>query len=389
MNHQTDSLQEDKATSHEHTLEAGQSTVSPPVTSTVATSESSHTAPENATPEAGDNHELSRQVPIPPASEPKQYRAIGLIYGKYIPSEEQFTRGNLQTENGTLIDSVLLGRVMSLVKKHIDLEKAHLWVVYPRTRNKDQYLHAQIVGVWEPEKLNRPLDEANGDEREVHEDASDVTETSPEDSASSSEFSPESQPESQNGEIAPEKDVPDSEKVDAAAVDAAANEGEPSTSGADDNNAPVSDVASQSAISSTEKTESEAVESEALASETNEAEQKEAEAELKKPFRPAPFAADDQNMLKDGYFSIRGEVVKASEEDGEVTVKIRQAPRKGTTQQRSFNVVLKGSLEGRVTGYFWDLNVQRDGTDLVIQDGTMIGIVLPKKRSKNAPNSRG
>ncbi|HIK53755.1 MAG TPA: hypothetical protein IGS37_01020 [Synechococcales cyanobacterium M55_K2018_004] len=94
-----------------------------------------------------------RQHPIPPASEPMQYRAIGLLYGQYKPSEEQFTRGEMTTEDGTTMQAVLLGRVMSLVKKHIDLEKPHLWVVYPRTREKQEDLHVQIVGVWEPENL--------------------------------------------------------------------------------------------------------------------------------------------------------------------------------------------------------------------------------------------
>ena len=44
---------------------------------------------------------------------------------------------------------------MSLVRNHIDLEKDHLWVVYPRTREGEKDLHIQIVGVWEPETLKR------------------------------------------------------------------------------------------------------------------------------------------------------------------------------------------------------------------------------------------
>ncbi|HEY9625755.1 MAG TPA: hypothetical protein V6C84_00500 [Coleofasciculaceae cyanobacterium] len=101
-----------------------------------------------------------RQQPIPPASEPMQYRAIGLVRGKYAPSEEQFTRGFLITDDGVAIDAVLLGRVMSLVKKHLDLEQSHLWVVYPRTREKEYDLHVQIVGVWEPENLNPAVAES-------------------------------------------------------------------------------------------------------------------------------------------------------------------------------------------------------------------------------------
>jgi hypothetical protein len=84
-----------------------------------------------------------------------QYRAIGLIRGQYMPSAEQMTRGTLLAADGTLIDAVLLGRVMSLVKNHLSLEQPHLWVVYPRSRQEDGNLHVQIVGVWEPEKLNQ------------------------------------------------------------------------------------------------------------------------------------------------------------------------------------------------------------------------------------------
>jgi hypothetical protein len=109
---------------------------------------------------AQSSEEISRQQPIPPPSELLQYRAIGLVRGRYQPSEEQFNRGNLLTEDGTQLDAVLLGQVMSLVKKHLDLDKQHLWVVYPRTREKLQTLHLQIVGVWEPEQLNPAVAEA-------------------------------------------------------------------------------------------------------------------------------------------------------------------------------------------------------------------------------------
>uniref|UniRef100_A0A832H1U0 Uncharacterized protein n=1 Tax=Oscillatoriales cyanobacterium SpSt-402 TaxID=2282168 RepID=A0A832H1U0_9CYAN len=101
-----------------------------------------------------------RQQPIPPPSEPKQYRAIGLVRGIYSPSEEEFTRGDFKAADGSDLKAVLLGRVMSLVKNHIDLQKEHLWVVYPRTREGEKELHLQIVGVWEPETLKKSeLDE--------------------------------------------------------------------------------------------------------------------------------------------------------------------------------------------------------------------------------------
>ncbi|HBY78302.1 MAG TPA: hypothetical protein DEG47_15155, partial [Cyanobacteria bacterium UBA11148] len=87
--------------------------------------------------------EVQRQQPIPPPSEPMQYRAIGLIRGQYMPSADQLTRGTLVSSDGTLIDAVLLGRVMSLVKNHLSLDQSHLWVVYPRTRQEDGNLHVQ------------------------------------------------------------------------------------------------------------------------------------------------------------------------------------------------------------------------------------------------------
>ena len=82
-----------------------------------------------------------------------QYRAIGLVRGRYRQSSEQFTQGSLLTSDNAELDAVLLGRIMSLVKNHLDLEKEHLWVVYPRTRQENDKLHVQIVGVWEPENL--------------------------------------------------------------------------------------------------------------------------------------------------------------------------------------------------------------------------------------------
>ncbi|WP_445241346.1 hypothetical protein [Microcoleus vaginatus] len=112
--------------------------------------------PANESPADEDIPSVMRQHPIPPPSEPRQYRAVGLVRGRYTQSEEQFTRGMLIAADGTAIDAVLLGRVMSLVKNHLDLEQEHLWVVYPRTRQEDGNLHAQIMGVWEPETLKKP-----------------------------------------------------------------------------------------------------------------------------------------------------------------------------------------------------------------------------------------
>ena len=96
---------------------------------------------------------LMRQHPIPPVTEPLQFRAIGIVRGTYCPIEPAIvTRGNLVGADGSSIDAVLLGRVLSLVKRHLNLDDEHLWVVYPRSRD-DQKLHLQVVGVWEPRTL--------------------------------------------------------------------------------------------------------------------------------------------------------------------------------------------------------------------------------------------
>lgn len=76
--------------------------------------------------------------PIPTPGQPKQYRAIGLLQGRYVPGEE-IERGTLITSDGTHIDAVVLSRLLGLVKsRYVDLEKEHLWVVYPRTRGMNE-----------------------------------------------------------------------------------------------------------------------------------------------------------------------------------------------------------------------------------------------------------
>jgi len=95
-----------------------------------------------------------RHHPISPVTEPMQYRAIGVVRGTYRPSDpEQLTRGVIETEDGTAIEAVVLGRVLTLMRRHLDLAEPHLWVVYPRSREEDQ-LHLQLVGVWEPSTLS-------------------------------------------------------------------------------------------------------------------------------------------------------------------------------------------------------------------------------------------
>lgn len=111
-----------------------------------------------------------RHHPISPVTEPLQYRAIGVVRGQYVPTDsEQLTRGLIRTDDGSEIDAVVLGRVLSLVRRHLDLDRSHLWVVYPRCREAGS-LHLQMVGVWEPSTLSEP-DTASGVEAEPPADA--------------------------------------------------------------------------------------------------------------------------------------------------------------------------------------------------------------------------
>ena len=92
--------------------------------------------------------------PIPKVSNQLQYRAIGIVNGKFIPHDsEQLNRGLLADNNGEKIETVVLGKALSLLKKHIDLEKSYFWIVYPKNKNT-QYLHLQVAGIWDPFQLN-------------------------------------------------------------------------------------------------------------------------------------------------------------------------------------------------------------------------------------------
>ena len=269
-----------------------------------------------------------RHGPIPPASEPLQYRAIGLIRGVYVPSEEQFTRGHIATGDEDAIDAVLLGRVMSLVKKHVDLAQPHLWVVYPRTRPGNNDLHAQIVGIWDPENLNQ--------EDDLLEDAPDL-----------------------NGA---ELDASDQGEV----VDDADDESGVSSNGSAN-------------VSSAVDDDAELVQAAAPS--------------VSPPMKPKPLptaapTAATPNDPQDGYFSIRGEVIRQVRGGDDIMIKICQAPRKGEKRGRAFKLLLKGTIERRAIGAFWDMHIQRQGNNLVITEANFIKDMPPTKRRGRGPARR-
>jgi len=92
--------------------------------------------------------------PIPKVTNQLQHRAIGIISGKFIPiSNEQINRGFLIDNKDEKIETVVLGKALSLLKKHIDLKKSYYWIVYPKNKNT-QNLHLQVAGIWDPYQLN-------------------------------------------------------------------------------------------------------------------------------------------------------------------------------------------------------------------------------------------
>ena len=92
--------------------------------------------------------------PIPQVTNKLQYRAIGIINGKFTPHDgKQLNRGFLIDNKGEKIETVILGKALSLLKKHIDLKKSYYWVVYPKNKNT-QNLHLQVAGIWDPINLN-------------------------------------------------------------------------------------------------------------------------------------------------------------------------------------------------------------------------------------------
>ena len=92
--------------------------------------------------------------PIPQVTDPLQYRAIGIVNGKFTPHDsEQLNKGLITDNEGEKIETVILGKALSLLKKHIDLNKNYYWVVYPKNKNS-QNLHLQVAGIWDPFQFN-------------------------------------------------------------------------------------------------------------------------------------------------------------------------------------------------------------------------------------------
>ena len=93
--------------------------------------------------------------PIQEVTNKLQYRAIGIVRGIYKPNDiDQLNRGTLIDDEGKIIDTVILGKALSLIKKYINLEKNYFWIVYPRNKSINN-LHLQVAGIWDPYQFNQ------------------------------------------------------------------------------------------------------------------------------------------------------------------------------------------------------------------------------------------
>jgi len=101
--------------------------------------------PAAAQPEYELSIEITTGISAPP---------IGIINGKFTPiSSDQLNRGFLIDNKEEKIETVVLGKALSLLKKHIDLKKSYFWIVYPKNKNT-QNLHLQVAGIWDPFQPN-------------------------------------------------------------------------------------------------------------------------------------------------------------------------------------------------------------------------------------------
>lgn len=248
-----------------------------------------------------------RAHPISPVTEPLQYRAIGVVRGLYRPSDpEQPTRGVIVTDDGSELEAVVLGRLLTLMRRHLEMEKPHLWVVYPRSRDENR-LHLQMVGVWEPSTL---------------------------------------------GAVEPAEPVEEPEAIEAA----------PHDPGVADESAVADEpaVAGEAAAAEEPAADAESLESAAAASAAFSAAASAAVA-------ASPVASADSLAEGDDYFSVRGELIYTRPETGDLVVKVRQLPRADGNRPIPFKLQLRGEVPLEHLRHFVSLDLRRQGQHLCLE----------------------
>lgn len=85
---------------------------------------------------------MTNLVLLPPIM-PLEFRAIGIVRGRYLPSQKKITRGTIVMEDGTILPANLTETAGWLIKLKPELiETEHVWVAWPRT--DENVLHMQL-----------------------------------------------------------------------------------------------------------------------------------------------------------------------------------------------------------------------------------------------------
>lgn len=88
-------------------------------------------------------------------TEPLEYRAIGKLWGRYVPSDELIYIGQLITADGEKLEVNLAKRASILVQNaRIDLAQEYLWTAYPKTLLEDSLtkLRISLINVRTPKE---------------------------------------------------------------------------------------------------------------------------------------------------------------------------------------------------------------------------------------------
>ncbi len=102
-----------------------------------------------------DTQQLLVNSPQIMPAEPLQYRAVGRVWGRYVPSDELIYKGQLITADGVMLDTKLAKRASKVVQNaQLDLSQDYLWTAYPRTglKNSLSELSVCLINIRTPKE---------------------------------------------------------------------------------------------------------------------------------------------------------------------------------------------------------------------------------------------
>lgn len=89
-----------------------------------------------------------------------EYRAIGLVKGRFVPDQEKGSRGILITSDEIQLKA-FMGWLQPYAEKYLDLGQEHLWVVYPKRYPTKNTMSVQLKG-FRQAKPDEPPPEGDG-----------------------------------------------------------------------------------------------------------------------------------------------------------------------------------------------------------------------------------